>query len=1198
MGIISGGAIFESVGLFVGFSGRSAYQNIPYAKAPVVFGGIPPYTFSLTAGGLPAGLSLSSSTGAITGTPTGTGASSFTITVNDSGSGIVNFPITINVNTLVSIALTPNPTSIAIGFTQQLIATGTWSDSSTFNVVLQSTWASSNNSLATVGTGGSNNGLVTAVAAGMPTITASLNSVTSPTDTITIPSGVTNPVFSTTSLPNGQINFQYPENSGNGFQLSCSGGSGGPPYTFAKASGTFQSGLSLSSSGLISGMPIASGTQALTFTCTDAGSNTSSPSASINLIVASLSSVAVTPANPTVAIGAQQLLTCTATFSDASTAPCPAGGASLISSGGCSDSTGATYTAFTCAGISQGSLTATVVAGQVLVVFVNYQGNTTETLSVTDSLGNTWNAIGTKQTGALLGAWQMFRSTITNAGSTTISANASIATGYPVVLFHLYAGINTSTVLDPNVGNPWNEAYTASTTGCSTTGITTTNANDVLVEFCTTTGAPVSFTPGSGFIQAVTDPVSKGTSSEYEIVSATQSSATVTHAASGSFGHVAAQVVALEVAVPGTAWSSSNGNVTVGSSGLVTGVAAGTSVVTATYGGQSGTSNITVPSASNVPTYVQSISTNHYPSTLNSLSATLSGSTPVGNLILVAVDWDDSPPRTFVSISDDIGNVYTQIGSEQHYLGTGAADWTRAYWAINKTAGTRTLTYSVTSDAAATFIGMTVMEYTSVGSNPISAFSWTSYLSTAGVINPTSIVTPPSQPSTIVGFVFGGGPSPLTNGAGWTSRISSGTCFQVEEQSSSSTGAITVPWIGDGSAHGFGLWDFVLTSGSNQGVTQVNVLPSPASGNVGNTVQFSAKDQNNNPLVVAWTTSNANVATINGSTGLANCVANGTATITATYQTLSGQSVLTCSTIGNTSLLTGCTVNASNLSNCSTPAGWTFVVAQGFDGGALPPSQGSLGTIGPATGTTCHTGTNCLGGLLNGDQSGATWALEQGNLGTFTSVYLSFWEWIDANATTNDEFFVANLSFSDSILEQEMVVDRYQCWGNASCAFNGTAPNVVLALNSDKTNANGGAHGVASGPNVNINAGVWHQWEIQWTPNTPAIDNQTSPPNPGAGDGSVVIYRDGSIVNNYSGININGTWTMTNAKVTAGGVYTKLIWTNTGSNPPSGTCSSSIGNGTTVNADSGLSFSSLGAICGPTVPSFYRYIDDIILLKK
>ena len=62
----------------------SAPANLPYSSALTVVGGIPPYSFSLTTGSLPTGLTLNSSTGAITGASTVLGAANFTAQVVDS----------------------------------------------------------------------------------------------------------------------------------------------------------------------------------------------------------------------------------------------------------------------------------------------------------------------------------------------------------------------------------------------------------------------------------------------------------------------------------------------------------------------------------------------------------------------------------------------------------------------------------------------------------------------------------------------------------------------------------------------------------------------------------------------------------------------------------------------------------------------------------------------------------------------------------------------------------------------------------------------------------------------------------------------------------------------------------------------------------------------------------------------------------
>ena len=67
-----------------------AYPNgqvgVAYSSSLVATGGTPPYTYSISAGSLPSGLTLNPSTGAITGTPTAAGSFSYTAKVVDAAS--------------------------------------------------------------------------------------------------------------------------------------------------------------------------------------------------------------------------------------------------------------------------------------------------------------------------------------------------------------------------------------------------------------------------------------------------------------------------------------------------------------------------------------------------------------------------------------------------------------------------------------------------------------------------------------------------------------------------------------------------------------------------------------------------------------------------------------------------------------------------------------------------------------------------------------------------------------------------------------------------------------------------------------------------------------------------------------------------------------------------------------------------------
>ena len=97
---------------------NTAQDGAPYASALAASGGVPPYTYSITAGSLPAVLLLSSTTGSITGIPTSGGTFSFTASATDStgtpaGKGSTDCgissanpaPAVININTQTSSAI-------------------------------------------------------------------------------------------------------------------------------------------------------------------------------------------------------------------------------------------------------------------------------------------------------------------------------------------------------------------------------------------------------------------------------------------------------------------------------------------------------------------------------------------------------------------------------------------------------------------------------------------------------------------------------------------------------------------------------------------------------------------------------------------------------------------------------------------------------------------------------------------------------------------------------------------------------------------------------------------------------------------------------------------------------------------------------------------------------------------------------------
>ena len=125
------------------------------------------------------GLATGIATGTTMITATSTIASSFSAS-GSSGSTT----LTVNTATLSAISVTPADPSVPVGATQQFIATGTYSDGSSYDISTQVTWSSSDALVATV----DSSGLATAVAAGPATITATSGSISGNT-TLTVTSG-------------------------------------------------------------------------------------------------------------------------------------------------------------------------------------------------------------------------------------------------------------------------------------------------------------------------------------------------------------------------------------------------------------------------------------------------------------------------------------------------------------------------------------------------------------------------------------------------------------------------------------------------------------------------------------------------------------------------------------------------------------------------------------------------------------------------------------------------------------------------------------------------------------------------------------------------------------------------------------------------------------------------------------------------
>jgi uncharacterized protein YjdB len=257
-------------------------------------------TSSVTWSSLTTGIATISTAGLAKGV--GVGSSTIQAT---SGSVTGSTVLAVSAASLSSIAVTPSSPSIKVGATQQFTATGTFSDASTQNITSSATWTSSKASVATI----SSVGLATGIAVGSSTIQAASGSITGSTvlavTAATLTSIAVTPA--TPSITKGAT--QQFTATATFSDASTQNITSSATWTSSKTSVA-----TISVSGLATGVAGGSATiQAAS------GSVSGSTVLTVNVPAPTLTSIAVTPANPSIANGATQQFTATGTYSDAST---------------------------------------------------------------------------------------------------------------------------------------------------------------------------------------------------------------------------------------------------------------------------------------------------------------------------------------------------------------------------------------------------------------------------------------------------------------------------------------------------------------------------------------------------------------------------------------------------------------------------------------------------------------------------------------------------------------------------------------------------------------------------------------------------------------------------------------------------------------------------------------------------------------
>jgi sugar lactone lactonase YvrE len=134
----------------------AATYETAYSVAIAASGGTAPYTYSLSSGSLPTGLTLSSSSGTISGTPTVTGSFSFTIKATDSNNlnGTQNYTLTVNAATpTISISDIPSSAIYGGSFTATYNYSGNGTPTESASSITPSVCTASGSAVSFVGVG-------------------------------------------------------------------------------------------------------------------------------------------------------------------------------------------------------------------------------------------------------------------------------------------------------------------------------------------------------------------------------------------------------------------------------------------------------------------------------------------------------------------------------------------------------------------------------------------------------------------------------------------------------------------------------------------------------------------------------------------------------------------------------------------------------------------------------------------------------------------------------------------------------------------------------------------------------------------------------------------------------------------------------------------------------------------------------------
>ena len=549
------------------------------------------------------------------GLATGSSLGSATITaVSSSVQGSASLKVSSAAANLVSIALSPAASSLALNTSAQFTATGNYSDGTTADITKLVSWTSSRTSVATV----NSSGLVTAAAVGATNISAKYAGVSQSTSLAVTAPAIASIAVTPVGLTLGiGINQQFTATA------TYTDGTSADLVAGVTWNSSAPSVATINASGLAS--TVATGATTITATV-GAFSDTSD----LTVVPAHLISIAVTPAVQSIAQGTTQQFSAIGSFDDGSTQLLPSLTWSSTSSSVASvDSTGLA------AGLAAGTTTITAASGSVSgTSSLTVTGATLVSIALTPA--NSTMAVGTTKQYTATGSFSDSSSqdisasvlwTSSNSSAATINAQglvSSLATGSATIRAALGSvsgstGLTISTAhltaITVNPANPRIEKgttlkFTASGTfsdgslASNLVGITWKSSKPNLASIRSTGiahgkkgGTATISASSSGVTGSTTLTVGTGTLVSLAVTPATVTATaggTQSFVATGTFSDASTQDITLN-----SHWSSSSAPVaTVANApsvaGLANCIAAGTSTIGANSGGVTGSAILTV----------------------------------------------------------------------------------------------------------------------------------------------------------------------------------------------------------------------------------------------------------------------------------------------------------------------------------------------------------------------------------------------------------------------------------------------------------------------------------------------------------------------------------------------------------------------------------------------------------------------------